>query len=64
MGMTFGPLHALFQEIYEDHFGAQDEIAERIKTIGGHASTALATTLAASALEECDGTISASEMVE
>ena len=33
-GMAFGPLHALFQEIYEDHFQAQDEIAERIRSIG------------------------------
>ena len=29
-GMAFGPLHNLFQEIYEDHFAAQDELAERI----------------------------------
>ena len=33
-GMSFGPLHALFQEIYEDHFTAQDDLAERIRTIG------------------------------
>ena len=33
-GMAFGPLHALFQEIYEDHFTAQDDLAERIRTIG------------------------------
>ena len=33
-GMAFGPLHALFQEIYEDHFQAQDELAERIRSIG------------------------------
>ena len=33
-GMAFGPLHALFQEIYEDHFTAQDVLAERIRTIG------------------------------
>jgi starvation-inducible DNA-binding protein len=33
-GMAFGPLHALFQEIYEDHFQAQDELAERIRAIG------------------------------
>ena len=33
-GMAFGPLHALFQEIYEDHFHAQDELAERIRSIG------------------------------
>jgi starvation-inducible DNA-binding protein len=33
-GMAFGPLHALFQEIYEDHFQAQDDLAERIRAIG------------------------------
>ena len=33
-GMAFGPLHALFQEIYEDHFTAQDDLAERIRSIG------------------------------
>ena len=33
-GMAFGPLHALFQEIYEDHFTAQDDLAERIRAIG------------------------------
>ena len=33
-GMAFGPLHALFQEIYEDHFTAQDVLAERIRAIG------------------------------
>ena len=33
-GMAFGPLHALFQEIYEDHFTAQDDLAERIRSTG------------------------------
>ena len=33
-GMAFGPLHALFQEIYEDHFEGQDVLAERIRSIG------------------------------
>ena len=33
-GMAFGPLHALFQDIYEDHFQAQDELAERVRSIG------------------------------
>ena len=33
-GMAFGPLHALFQEIYEDHFTAQDDLAERIRSVG------------------------------
>ena len=33
-GMAFGPLHALFQDIYEDHFQAQDDLAERIRATG------------------------------
>lgn len=33
-GMAFGSLHALFQEIYEDHFAGQDELAERIRALG------------------------------
>ena len=33
-GMAFGPLHELFKDIYEDHFQAQDELAERIRSIG------------------------------
>jgi starvation-inducible DNA-binding protein len=33
-GMAFGPLHALFQEVYEDHFVAQDDLAERMRSIG------------------------------
>ena len=36
-GMAFGPLHTLFQEIYEDHFTAQDDLAERIKALDAHA---------------------------
>ena len=40
-GMAFGPLHDLFQRIYEDHFQAQDDLAERIKAIGGHAQGTL-----------------------
>ena len=41
-GMGFGPLHDLFQKIYEDHFQAQDDLAERVKAIGGHAEGMLA----------------------
>lgn len=33
-GMAFGSLHSLFQQIYEDHFAAQDDLAERIRAIG------------------------------
>ncbi|MEL6268064.1 MAG: ferritin-like domain-containing protein, partial [Pseudomonadota bacterium] len=36
-GMAFGPLHDLFQKIYEDHFSAQDELGERIKALDAHA---------------------------
>jgi starvation-inducible DNA-binding protein len=63
-GMAFGPLHALFQEIYEDHFSAQDELAERIKAIGGHADGRLSKSLETSSLDECDGRVTAREMVE
>ena len=41
-GMAFGPLHELFQQIYEDHFTAQDDLAERVKAIKGHAEGTLA----------------------
>ena len=41
-GETFLSLHQLFQEIYEDHFAAQDDIAERIKALDGVADGNLA----------------------
>ena len=41
-GMAFGPLHALFQEIYEDHFAGQDELAERVRALDGHVEGTLA----------------------
>ena len=62
-GMAFGPLHALFQEIYEDHFEGQDEVAERIKAIGGHADGRLAEMVKISKVQEQDGTQSAEEMI-
>ena len=62
-GMAFGPLHALFQEIYEDHFEGQDEVAERIKAIGGHADGRLAEMVRISKVHEQDGTQSAEEMI-
>ena len=46
-GMGFGPLHDLFQKIYEDHFIAQDDLAERIKALDAHAEGTLAGMLAA-----------------
>ena len=62
-GMAFGPLHKLFQEIYEDHFEAQDDLAERIKVIGGHANGKLSDMVAASKVAEHDGHASAEDMV-
>lgn len=63
-GMAFGPLHELFQEIYEDHFQAQDDVAERLKAIGGHAEGQLAGMLNRSKVAEHDGHATAEEMVK
>jgi starvation-inducible DNA-binding protein len=62
-GMAFGPLHALFQTIYEDHFTAQDELAERIRALGAHAEGRQSVYLERSRIKECDGKISDVEMV-
>lgn len=51
-GMAFHPLHVLFQEVYEDHFAAQDEVAERIKALGGHAEGRLSVHLDRSAVKD------------
>jgi starvation-inducible DNA-binding protein len=63
-GMAFGPLHALFQQIYEDHFAAQDELAERVKALGGHAEGQLAGMLKRSKVGEHDGHAKAEAMIE
>ena len=63
-GMAFGPLHALFQEVYEDHFDAQDRLAERIKALGGHADGRLSESLKISSISECSGSVPATAMVE
>ncbi|MEO0391226.1 MAG: DNA starvation/stationary phase protection protein [Pseudomonadota bacterium] len=62
-GMAFGPLHALFQEIYEDHFVAQDDLAERIKAIQGHAEGTLAGMIKRSKVDEHDGHATDQEMI-
>lgn len=54
-GMAFGPLHALFQQIYEDHFTAQDDLAERIKALEAHAEGRHSEYLKRSAIKESDG---------
>ena len=62
-GMAFGPLHALFQEIYEDHFEAQDKIAERVKALDAHAEGRYSEYLKRSRIEESDGHLSDTQMV-
>lgn len=62
-GMSFGALHALFEEIYTDHFKAQDELAERVKGLDGHADGRYAEFLKRSAILEVKGEKSAKDMV-
>jgi len=62
-GMAFGPLHDLFQKIYEDHFEAQDDLAERVKILGGHAEGRLSEILKRSKVAEHDGHASAEDMI-
>ncbi|WP_102960956.1 Dps family protein [Mangrovicella endophytica] len=62
-GMAFGPLHELFQKIYEDHFEGQDILAERIKQFDVHAEGRYSVFLERSAIEEHDGRADAKEMI-
>lgn len=62
-GMGFGPLHALFQEMYEDHFVAQDTIAERIKALDAHAEGRLSEHLSRSAIKDAEGVPDAKAMI-
>ncbi|MEO1563317.1 MAG: DNA starvation/stationary phase protection protein [Pseudomonadota bacterium] len=63
-GMSFGSLHELFQEVYEDHFKGQDDLAERVKALGGHANGKLADMVTASKVQEHDGHATDKEMIE
>ncbi len=63
-GMAFGPLHDLFQKIYEDHFVAQDDLAERIKALDAHAEGTLAGMIKRSKVDEHDGHASDQEMIK
>lgn len=63
-GMAFGPLHELFQKIYEDHFEGQDFLAERIKAFDAHAEGRQSVFLKRSAIEEHDGKADARTMIE
>lgn len=63
-GMAFGPLHDLFQKMYEDHFVAQDDLAERIRAIDAFAEGTLAGMLKRSKVKEHEGTASDKEMIQ
>ena len=63
-GMSFGALHELFEDIYKDHFKAQDKLAERVKALEGHAEGRFAEFLKRSAINESDGRLTAEAMVE
>ena len=63
-GMAFAPLHELFQTIYEDHFTAQDDLAERIKSLDGHAEATFAGMLKRSKVSEHEGDASDKEMLQ
>ncbi|MEO9576453.1 MAG: DNA starvation/stationary phase protection protein [Tateyamaria sp.] len=63
-GMAFGPLHDLFQKMYEDHFVAQDDLAERIRALDEHAEGTLSGMLARSKVKEHDGHASDKEMIK
>lgn len=62
-GMAFAPLHDLFQKIYEDHFVAQDDLAERVRMLDAHAEGTLAGMLKRSKVAEHDGQASDQEMI-
>jgi starvation-inducible DNA-binding protein len=62
-GMAFGPLHDLFQKIYEDHFIGQDDLAERVRALDVHAEGTLAGMLKRSKVAEHDGHASDQVMI-
>ena len=63
-GMAFGPLHDLFQKIYEDHFVAQDDLAERVRALDVHAEGTLAGMIERSKIAEHPGKADAKTMIK
>lgn len=63
-GPRFQPLHAFFEEQYDQLEEAMDEIAERVRQVGGTAAGTLAEFARLSALKEQPGVVpSADEMI-
>ena len=63
-GMAFAPLHQLFQDIYEDHFDAQDSLAERIRALGSFVDGSLASMISKSKIKECSERLTDKEMIK
>lgn len=63
-GMSFGPLHDLFQKIYEDHFTAQDELAERMRAVGAYVDASLSSMAGQSTIQETRGQLCAEDMIK
>ncbi|PZO66056.1 MAG: DNA starvation/stationary phase protection protein [Paracoccus denitrificans] len=63
-GMSAGSLHVLFQTIYEDHFQAEDDLAERVRALGVFAQGSLTKMLQTSKVKDYHGGhIPAEEMI-
>lgn len=63
-GMAFGPLHDLFQTIYEDHFAAADDLAERVKALDGFVDGRLSVMLDRSKVQDHAGDVPAETMIK
>lgn len=63
-GPFFGPLHSLFNELYDDLFEAIDLIAERIRALGAFAPGSFSQFAELTCIEEERGVPSAEEMVD
>lgn len=63
-GPNFFALHQAFEEQYTELFEAVDEIAERIRAIGGYAPGGLSAFVKMAEIEEVEENASASTMVE
>lgn len=62
-GPTFGPLHTMFQEQYEELFTAIDDIAERIRTLGFKVKATMEHFKATSTIEENNNELKDTEMI-
>jgi starvation-inducible DNA-binding protein len=63
-GMAFKPLHDLFQDIYEDHFEAQDTLAERLRALDVPINPSYAHFLEVSSVDEAAPGEDAGRMVD